>query len=397
MPQSPDLAVQLDECAREPIHISASIQPHGMLFAVTQPDLLLAAVSENVAAALRLDPEELIGGRIGQFLDDRSAERLAALLRGDSIASSVTVQLRHPAPPSQWDAMVHRSGRLNLVELEPRSADDVDERLSDQVRTGIERIRTGIERIRQSASVAEACVSLAQAIRALSGYDRVMVYRFDANWNGEVVAEDKLAEMHAYFGHSFPASDIPAQARALYVHNAFRLIPDARYTPCRIVPAIDPTTDAPIDLSGANLRSVSPIHCEYLANMGVVGSMSVSVIKDGALWGLVACHHRTARFVSYAVRQSCELLTLAMTSYLDTSERISFAHAIESVRTLETAATGGSHENHDCRGVLESIAPALLDQAGAQGMALYNPNRPLDDGHHAERRTDRGHRELAFG
>ena len=141
MPQSTDLAVQLDECAREPIHIPASIQPHGMLFAVTQPDLLLAAVSENVATALRLDPEGLIGGKICQVLDDRSSERLAALLRDDSIASSVTVQLRHPAPPSQWDAMVHRSGRLNLVELEPRSAND-DEHLSDQVRTGIERVRT---------------------------------------------------------------------------------------------------------------------------------------------------------------------------------------------------------------------------------------------------------------
>jgi light-regulated signal transduction histidine kinase (bacteriophytochrome) len=104
-----------------------------MLFAVTQPDLLVAAVSENVAAALRLDPEELISGRIGQLLDDRSTERLAALRSGDTIASSVTVQLRHPAPRSQWDAMVHRSGRLNLVELEPRSADDG--RLSDQVRT----------------------------------------------------------------------------------------------------------------------------------------------------------------------------------------------------------------------------------------------------------------------
>jgi light-regulated signal transduction histidine kinase (bacteriophytochrome) len=211
-----------------------------MLFAVTQPDALVAAVSENVAAA-GLDPEGLIGGRIRQLLDDRSADRLAPLLRGGSIASSVTVQLRHPAPPSQWDDVVHRSGRLNLVELEPRST-DCDECLSDQARTGIERIRTGIERIRQSASVAEACVSLGRGIRALSGYDRVMVYRFDAHWNGEVVAEDKLAEMHPYFGHSFPASDIPAQARALYVHSAFRLIPDPRYTPCRFVPAIDPTT-----------------------------------------------------------------------------------------------------------------------------------------------------------
>ena len=224
-----------------------------------------------------------------------------------------------------------------------------------------------------------------------------MVYRFDANWNGEVVAEDKLAEMHPYFGHSFPASDIPAQARALYVHSAFRLIPDARYTPCRIVPAIDPTTDAPIDLSGANLRSVSPIHCEYLANMGVVGSMSVSIIKDGVLWGLVACHHRTARFVSYAVRQSCELLTLAMTSYLDTSERISFAHAIESVRTLETAATAGSHEKHDCRGRAGEHRARAAGPGRSAGNGAVQSKRPLDGGHHAEPRTDRGYRELAFG
>ena len=144
-----------------------------------------------------------------------------------------------------------------------------------------------------------------------------------------------------------------------------------------IVPAIDPTTDAPIDLSGANLRSVSPIHCEYLANMGVVGSMSVSIIKDGVLWGLVACHHRTARFVSYAVRQSCELLTLAMTSYLDTSERISFAHAIESVRDSRRRPRRRVRMRSTiAAGVLESIAPALLDQAGAQGMALYNQTNP---------------------
>ncbi len=363
MPPFLDPAAHLNSCAREPIHRPGSIQPHGMLFAVTRADLRLAAVSENAAAALRATPQQLIGGPIGQVLDDPSAERLAPLLCADPPTDTVAVRLRRPAPPAEWDASVHRCGGLMLIELEPCPANGGDELLFG-------RVRNGIERIRQSTSVAEACVALARGIRVLSGYQRVMVYRFDPYWNGEVVAEDKAADAHSYLGHSFPASDIPAQARALYVRNTLRLIPDAGYTPSRIDPDTDPTTGASIDLSDAVLRSVSPIHCEYLANMGVVSSMSVSVIKHGALWALVACHHPAPRFVPHEVRQGCELLTQAMAWYLDTTERIFAAHAIEAVRTQETEVMAGARGKLDCRSILQSIAPALLHQAGAQGLAL---------------------------
>jgi two-component system, chemotaxis family, sensor kinase Cph1 len=366
LPESFKLATPLDACAREPIHIPGSIQPHGMLFAVTQSDLLLAAVSENIAAALRSTPQQLIGGPISLILDMPSAKRLETPLHADVPADTVAVQLRHPAPPAEWDALVHRSGGLVLVELEPRSRAGDNEFL-------FARVRHGIERIRQRISGAEACVALARGIRVLSGYERVMIYCFDPYWNGEVVAEDKSHEARSYFGHSFPASDIPTQARALYTRNTLRLIPDARHTPYRIAPDTDPTIRAPIDLSGAVLRSVSPIHCEYLSNMGVVSSMSVSVIKHGAPWALVACHHSAPRFVSHEVRQGCELLTQAMARYLDTNERIFSARAIESVRAQETEVMAGARGKPNCRSILTRIAPALLHQAGAQGLALYQP------------------------
>ena len=360
-----DCDASTDPCAREAIHIPSSIQPHGLFFALTETDLLLAAVSENAAARLRTSPQQLIGGTIGRFLDDASAERLEARLRGALQDTTMIVRLRAPASPDDWEASIHRSGEFLLVELEPCQTID-DKPLFEQV-------RIGIDRIRQSANVLAACESLAQAIRAISGYDRVLVYRFDARWNGEVIAEDKIADCRSYRHHSFPASDIPAQARALYARNSFRVIPDTSYTPSRIAPAADPVTGKPIDLSHSILRSVSPIHREYLANMGVVASMSLSVIKDGALWALVACHRHTLGPVPPAVRRSCALLTQAMVGYLDANESISAARALKSIRTLEEAVLGDGPGDRDFGRVLERIAPALLDHAGAQGLALCGP------------------------
>ena len=366
MPASYTLAAKFDDCAREPIHIPGSIQPHGMLFAVTRNGLRLAAVSENIAVTLRSTPKHLVGGTIDQILDSPSAECLETLLHAGSLTDVIEVKLRQPAPPAEWEALAHRWGGLILVELEPRLRDTGNALLFGQV-------RGGIEQIRKSTGVVDACVALAKGTRVLTGHERVMIYRFDPYWNGEVVAEDKIDDAHSYLGHSFPASDIPAQARALYTRNMLRLIPDARYAPCRIVPDTDPTTGAPIDLSDAALRGVSPIHCEYLANMGVIGSMSVSIIRQGALWALVACHHSTPRFVSRDVRRGCELLTQAMAWHLDTSERTVSARAIEAVRTLDTEIVAGATSEGDCRDLLRNIAPTLMELAGARGLALCCP------------------------
>ena len=150
---------------------------------------------------------------------------------------------------------------------------------------------------------------LARDVRTVTGFDRVMVYRFDAEWNGEVIAEDRRDDLEPFLGLRYPASDIPAQARALYATNWMRLIPDARYRPVPLEPAVNPLTGRPLDLSGAMLRSVSPVHLEYLANMGVVSSMSVSLIDRGRLWGLIACHHYAGPHrPSYTDRTAAEFL-----------------------------------------------------------------------------------------
>jgi light-regulated signal transduction histidine kinase (bacteriophytochrome) len=133
-----------------------------------------------------------------------------------------------------------------------------------------------------------------------------MIYRFLEDGTGCVIAEDKDAELPTFLNHHYPASDIPKQARELYVRNVVRVIPDVNYTPVPLVPQICPVTSGPLDMSDCILRSVSPIHIQYLKNMNVTASMSVSIVRDGALWGLVACHHTSSKLVSYEVRKVCK-------------------------------------------------------------------------------------------
>ena len=152
-------------------------------------------------------------------------------------------------------------------------------------------VRSSVEELNRAASLTELYDTAARAVRDLTGFDRVMVYRYDANYNGEVVAESKREDLNSFLGLHYPSTDIPAQARALYEKNWVRLISDVDYTPVPLVPSIDPASGTPLDLTYSTLRSVSPIHVEYLQNMGVHASMSISLLRRGRLWGLIACHH----------------------------------------------------------------------------------------------------------
>ncbi len=163
--------------------------------------------------------------------------------------------------------------------------------------------------VQDAADLSSFLQSAAEEVRAATGFDRVMLYRFQEDDSGVVIAEDKALELEPYLGQHFPASDIPKQARDLYLRNRIRLIPDAHYTPSAITPEINPVTGRPLDLTFSVLRSVSPVHLEYLANMDVAASMSLSLVIGGELWGLMACHHRTPRHIAQAVRGVCELFT----------------------------------------------------------------------------------------
>ncbi len=353
----------LGDCAREPIHIPGSIQPHGYLIVLNEADLTLAAISQNAADALGVAPAALIGQPVADLFVSSTPEVLETALKSQKGDVAVRVRFRHVSLPGDWDGRIHQGDGLTLLELKPRIPVARAESLFGEV-------RFAIERIRKSETAESACERLASEIRQLTGFERVMIYRFDADWNGEVIAEDRSPESSSYRGHAFPESDIPAQARALYARNPVRLIPDARYIPSPIVPAVHPSTGQPIDLSAVTLRSVSPVHLEYLANMGVAASMSVSIVRDGRLWGLVACHHSSPRVLSYGVLEGCEVLAQALGWYLDARERNAAGACVAAVRRLEGELKTQAGYERDYRARLELVAPALLALTGSQGLAI---------------------------
>jgi len=359
----PPIPNDFDDCAREPIHIPGSIQPHGYLFVLNKADFTVAAVSRNAADAMGVRPEDLIGRPITDFLIATAIGSLDDALKSARGETPLHVRFRQAPRPVDWDCIIHPGDALVVLELGRRIGSNSAEALLGGVRYAIERIRV-------SDSPEMACEILAKEVRRLTGFDRVMVYRFDPDWNGEVIAEAKADGVKPYLGHAFPAADIPAQARALYTRNTVRIIPDARYTPSPLVPAILPSTGQPIDLSMATLRSVSPVHLEYLANMDVVASMSVSIIRDGSLWGLVACHHPTTRVLPNPVLQGCELLAQAAAWYLDAEERNAASQSVEAVHRLEAEFSAWIDSEQDYRIRLESVMPALFGLTGAEGLAV---------------------------
>ncbi|SNS42201.1 Bacteriophytochrome (light-regulated signal transduction histidine kinase) [Geodermatophilus saharensis] len=319
----------LARCAQEPIAVPGAIQPHGALLAVTEPDLAVVVASANAADVLGTDPS---GATLADLLTPAELDRLRAALAGD-LAEADPLQVT--VGGREADLVLSRSGGLLVTEWEPVAG------AGQAGAAWHRRLPRVLQRLSAPTRLEGLTGVLAREVRALTGFDRVMVYRFDADWNGEVVAEDRRADLEPFLGLHYPAGDIPAQARALYATNWLRLIPDAGYTPVPLVPPVVPGTGAPLDLSGAVLRSVSPVHLEYLANMGVTASMSVSLIDRGTLWGLVACHsysgpHRP----SYADRTAAEFLGRTASLLLHTAVEAADRDAVVAVARREADLAG---------------------------------------------------------
>ena len=300
--------IDLDNCAREPIHIPGSIQPRGVLAVLREPDLVIRQVSANVNELLGLPVDEVVGHELSALIGPEQAARVQQ-------ATSTFADLRSRNPLEcelvvdgrlqPFDIILHREpGGVLLFELEIAYG----ERPFSFPNT-YQAVRGSVEQLNRAATLSELYNTTARAVRELTGFDRVMVYRYDQDYNGEVVAEDRREDLNSFLGLHYPSTDIPAQARALYEKNWIRLINDVGYTPAPLVPAVDPERGEPQDLTFATLRSVSPIHIEYLQNMGVQASMSISLLRDGKLWGLIACHHYDRPHLPpYGTRAAAEFL-----------------------------------------------------------------------------------------
>ncbi|MDQ0457141.1 HWE histidine kinase domain-containing protein [Rhizobium paknamense] len=294
MPSAP--AVDLTNCDREPIHIPGSIQPHGCLLACDAELVTVLRHSANTAELLHLEGK-LINRRINELLGDDVAHDLRNALAAAPDASRPAVIAHIRLPSGQFfDVAVHRQYGTAIVEFEPSRGRTQPLQLAREM----------IGRIKDMSDVDKLIKASARLVRAVLGYDRVMIYQFESDGSGKVVSEAKRADLESFLGQYFPASDIPQQARRLYTQNPIRVISDARGQRVPLVPELDPSGE-PLDLSFAHLRSVSPIHLEYLRNMGVGASMSISILVNGGLWGLIACHNYSPKTLTMSERIAAEI------------------------------------------------------------------------------------------
>lgn len=297
----------LTECDKEPIHIPGSIQPHGVLLVAGRDDLVITNVAGDVEG--RLGVEAWQGRTLGALIGDDLAARLARIT--DSPGFGGFVGQMQAASRETFDVSVQVSGDHLVVEVEPAGPPQTPAGFL----AGLEAASAAFER---TPSLKTLCERAAVEFRRITGFDRVMIYRFLDDEAGVVLAEDRDPALPSFLNHHFPGSDIPKQARALYVRNLVRVIPDIRYQPAPLRP--EWTGSAALDMSDCVLRSVSPIHLQYMQNMDVGASASVSIVKDGVLWGLIACHHAQPRLLTYDQRAGCRALAGALARQIKAKE-----------------------------------------------------------------------------
>ncbi|AUC93295.1 MULTISPECIES: HWE histidine kinase domain-containing protein [Bradyrhizobium] len=342
------LQVDLTNCDREPIHIPGSVQPFGFLIAL-QSDFTVCMASDNVASYLGREPGQIFQRPLESIFSDAAIEairtRVDYLTGPDATERLFGVTLQDGGRP--FDVAIHFSGAYLVIEAEPSV-------IEPDVNSG-ELVRLMLGRVRKTRGITDLAQEAARQVKVLTGFDRVMVYRFAADGSGEVIAEVAKAGLETFLGLHYPASDIPQQARALYTRNWLRIIADVNAAPVSLLSTATHSAGL-LDLSMSTLRSVSPIHIEYLQNMGVGASMSVSILRDGKLWGLFACHHYSAHHISFERRTAAELFGQMFSWILETREReatIAYETRAQQIqeRLIEAAAT---HE-HSQRAIFDFV------------------------------------------
>lgn len=355
--------VDLTNCDKEPIHILGAIQPIGFLIALSA-DWAIARVSANIGEFFNVAPDELIGRPLIELLTPAAIHGLrnrVAMLRGpDAIERIFGCTMIHDHEP--YDVALHMSGKQIVIEAEPGAGSDYGDV------TGT--VRSMIARLDQSETMTAFFNEGARQVRALSGFDRVMVYRFAEDESGEVVAENCKPGIGSFLGLHYPATDIPAQARELYKRSLLRVITDVDATPVPIVPLRD-ENGQPLDLSLSMLRAVSPIHIEYLKNMGVGASMSISIVVDGKLWGLFACHHYSPRCATFERRSVAELFAQMFAMRLESRERQQIVDFERRARDISDQLLGAVASDETLLNDPDWLSAILTDAIQADGVGVW--------------------------
>lgn len=359
----------LSNCADEPIRFPGAIQPHGLLLTLSEPDLHIQQISANVQTLFGLSPAVLLNQPLCTLTGPQAATlvKQAAHCAGHVDLPPVELSLQGV----QYEGLLHRDNGLLILELELKPDDAERVNTMAKVRN-LSRVLQSLQAAKTLPALYDICV---KEIQALTGYDRVLIYRFQDEGHGQVIAEASSASMELFKGTFFPASDIPEQARELYRTHWLRIIPNADYTPVELVPRLRPDTQQPLDLSAATLRSVSPIHCQYMKNMGVLSSMSISLMDGERLWGLISCGHRTPLHVPHELRMACQTIGQVLSLQISALQTLEINHQreakLDALVHLNSAMVQGSESVFDG---LAQEHQQLMDLTQATGVAIIEGN-----------------------
>ncbi len=295
----------LETCEQEPIHLIPKIQQHGFLVVIDDSHCIVQ-LSDNLNQFLGIEAKEVLGKTFDQICDSNTME---SFKRWENKPQD-HLPFAYHFNGKEFIGIPHKVDSLTLIDVEPASTDwDASSFQQEMLQI--------LHQLNKVNNVSELTATASVLLKELLGYDRVMIYQFDENWNGSVVAEAKEEHLESWLGLHYPAGDIPANARKLFLQQGVRILSDVSSSYSTIVPTVNPITGGLVATGNSHLRGSSPIHIEYLNNMKVDATLNCAIVKDGELWGLIACHHYSPKFINFQKRKSCQLLAEMLSNQLD--------------------------------------------------------------------------------
>lgn len=360
-------------CGKLPLHQTNLIQPHGVLILVDKKENRIIQTSENIHKLTALSAAETINKSLADIVDEKSInlfnDKRNKGISGKLPLTFVFKSSSHttPAHTILQEAEAYYMLEVELPEFIPAS--------HNTFINVFQKVKGVMSLISAATSINEVCTIAAKELKALSGFDKVMVYHFDDDWNGSVLAEEKEPGMDTYMGLKFPASDIPKPARELYLKNPYRIIPNKDYEPEKLYPVFNPITNTFTNLSDCDLRSVAQVHLEYLKNMGVTASMSTRITHNESLWGLIACHHRTPKYLSFEEASVFEMLSNVISATISSLLNRESFEKKQSLNDVFTQLVEKAYESNDLVTVFKKNERLLTQLLSADGIAITWNNK----------------------
>jgi chemotaxis family two-component system sensor kinase Cph1 len=359
-------------CDSEPVQTPGCIQAHGALLVLRLSDLTILQASDNAQTVLGRAPEQLLGLSVSEIIREDGQEQLRQMLMREPAECNPLYLLTlsaHPDTGAVLDVTVHTVEGVVILEFESSG------RSTTAMPDYYSLVKTTVTKLQSAGSLQQFCDIVTHEIRALTGMDRVMVYKFHEDKHGEVVAESKRADLDPWLGLHYPAEDIPKPAREIFQRTWIRPVPDVSDALAEMVPLANPDTGKPLNMTYCVLRGVSIMYSEYLRNMEVAAALTMAIRHDDQLWGLIACHHYAGpRHVSYQIRAACEFLAQVVSLQHQAAEdKAHFAYRLKLEGTQQVLLAGAAREG-GLAGLITGT-PSLLDGIDAGGAALYYLDR----------------------